>query len=108
MEYNEIIKNQKYLKDLVEFSNITEVTNLEELSEKLNGKNRKNFEQVFLISKSEIQNMIKNYSDIPIYFFKINDKDKFGRRTGKLKRRVDFEKQLTEIRETITEYNKTK
>ena len=88
--------------------NITEVTNLEELSEKLNGKNRKNFEQVFLISESEIQNMIKNYSDIPIYFFKINDKDKFGRRTGKLKRRVDFEKQLTEIRETITEYNKTK
>ena len=88
--------------------NIIEVTDLGELLEKLNGKNEKNFEQVFLISKSEIQNMIKNYSDIPIYFFKINDKDRFGRKTGKLKRRTDSEKQLTEIRETITEYNRIK
>ena len=62
LEYNEIIKNQKYLKDLMQLSNIIEVTDLGELSEKLNGKNEKNFEQVFLISKSEIQNMIKNYS----------------------------------------------
>lgn len=108
LEYNEIIKNQKYLKDLMQLSNIIEVTDLGELSEKLNGKNEKNFEQVFLISKSEIQNMIKNYSDIPIYFFKINDKDRFGRKTGKLKRRTDSEKQLTEIRETITEYNRIK
>ncbi|RRD40183.1 hypothetical protein EII29_03530 [Leptotrichia sp. OH3620_COT-345] len=108
VEYSKMVKYERNIKDILKLVNIIEYSNVENLSEKINNDETKNYEQIFIISSGEIQNLIKNYSKIPIYFFRFNDEDKSGKKKGKLKRRVDFERQLSEVREMMTEYRNMK
>lgn len=108
MEYSEMVKSRKNIKTLFEIADIVETVNLENLNKKLNNSDNDDIEQVFLLSTGEVQNLIDNYSNIPIYFFRIGKENRFGRKIGKLKRRSDFKKQLDEINKMIMEYDKYK
>ncbi|MDO5088173.1 MAG: hypothetical protein Q4D53_00145 [Leptotrichiaceae bacterium] len=104
VEQNKMSKYEKNIKDILKLVNVTEHSNVENLSEKINSSKAKNYEQIFIISSGEIQNLVKNYSKIPIYFFRFSDEDKSGKKKGKLKRRVDFEKKFSGIRGMLLEY----
>ena len=49
-----------------------------------------NFDQILIVSNDEIQNTVINYSDKPISFLKLSDRENDGKKKSKLRKMLNF------------------
>ena len=91
LEEKDILKTYNKIKKIFNFINVVRVEHLVEFK-KIISKNSNEFEQILLISSSKFTNVIKNFSDTPIYHFE-TEKEK-----GALKNRIHFLKQMIYLR----------
>ena len=97
LEEKDILKTYNKIKKIFNFINVVRVEHLVEFK-KIISKNSNEFEQILLISSSKFTNVIKNFSDTPIYHFE-TEKEK-----GALKNRIHFLKQMIYLRTMMLQH----
>ena len=65
-----------------------------------------NFDQILIVSNDEIQNTVINYSDKPISFLKLSDKETDGKKKSRFKKNAEFYNDLKIIDDMMKEYDK--
>lgn len=99
IEYSELIKNLENLKKLTKFYNIIQILSFKELENKID---TPKYEQILIISNFDITNFIKNNSNIPIFFIKIENFK------NKIKEKLYFDTKILKINKSFEIYNKFK
>ena len=97
LEEKEILKTYNKVNKIFNFINIVKVEQLDKFKKLIN-KNNNEFKQILIISSSKFVNVIKNYSEIPIYHFEIENEK------GALKNRSSFLKQMIQLRTMMIQY----
>ena len=97
LEEKEILKIYNKVSKIFNFINIVKVERLDKFK-KIITKNNDEFEQILLISSSKFISIIKNYSEIPIYHFEIENEK------GALKNKNNFLKQMIHLRTMMIQY----
>ena len=97
LEEKEILKVYNKVSKIFNFINIVKVERLDKFK-KIITKNNDEFEQILLISSSKFISIIKNYSEIPIYHFEIENEK------GALKNKNNFLKQMIHLRTMMIQY----
>ena len=97
VEENQILKS---FNKVMKFFNFLEVVKVEHLNnfKKVITRNNTGYEQVLIISNSKFLNMIRNFSDIPIFNFVL------GKEKGTLQSRTNILKQMIYLRRMMFQY----
>ena len=97
VEENQILKS---FNKVMKFFNFLEVVKVEHLNnfKKVITKNNTGYEQVLIISNSKFLNIIRNFSDIPIFNFVL------GKEKGTLQSRINILKQMIYLRRMMFQY----
>ena len=99
LEEAEILKTYNKIKKFFYFINIVKIEQLDKFKKIITrNKNIGEFEQILLISSSKFVNVIKNFSEIPIYYLEIENKK------GALKNRSSFLMQMIRLRTMMLQY----
>ena len=64
------------------------------------------FDQILIVSNDEIQNTVINYSEKPINFLKLNDRESDGRKKSRFKKNAEFYNNLKIMDKMMKEYEK--
>ena len=69
-------------------------------------KEEENFDQILIVSNDEIQNTVINYSEKPISFLKLSDREADGKKKSRFKKNAEFYNNLKIIDNMMKEYEK--
>ena len=110
LENIEISKNIENLKKISDLMNITGIYRFDEFKRELSDSSEKgkkdNFAQILIVSNDEIQNTVINYSEKPISFLKLSDKETDGKKKSRFKKNAEFYNNLKIIDNMMKEYEK--
>ena len=67
---------------------------------------KENFDQILIVSNDEIQNTVINYSEKPISFLKLSDREADGKKKSRFKKNAEFYNNLKIIDNMMKEYEK--
>ena len=110
LENTEISKNIENLKKISDLMNITGIYRFDEFKRELSDSSEKgkkdNFAQILIVSNDEIQNTVINYSEKPISFLKLSDKEIDGKKKSRFKKNAEFYNNLKIVDNMMKEYEK--
>ena len=110
LENTEISKNIEKLRKISELMDIREIYRFDEFKKEYsnlgNEEEKDYFDQVLIVSNDEIQNTVINYSEKPINFLKLNDRESDGRKKSRFKKNAEFYNDLKIIDDMMKEYEK--
>ena len=110
LENTEISKNIENLKKIPDLMDITRIYRFDKFErEQLYSDNKEeeeHFDQILIISNDEIQNTVINYSEKPISFLKLSDKEADGKKKSRFKKNAEFYNNLKIIDNMMKEYEK--
>ena len=110
LENAEISKNIENLRKISEFMDITRVYRFDnfkkEYSDLSNIAKGDYFDYILIVSNDEIQNTVINYSEKPISFLKLNDKESNGKKKSRFKKNAEFYNNLKIMDNMMKEYEK--
>lgn len=110
LENTEISKNIENLKKISDLMNITGIYRFDEFKRELSDSSEKgkkdNFAQILIVSNDEIQNTVINYSEKPISFLKLSDKEIDGKMKSRFKKNAEFYNNLKIVDNMMKEYEK--
>jgi len=110
LENIEISKNIENLKKISDLMNITGIYRFDEFKRELSDSSEKgkkdNFAQILIVSNDEIQNTVINYSEKPISFLKLSDKETDGKKKSRFKKNAEFYNNLKIVDNMMKEYEK--
>ena len=110
LENIEISKNIENLRKISELMDIREIYRFDEFKKEYsnlgNEEEKDYFDQVLIVSNDEIQNTVINYSDKPISFLKLSDRENDGKKKSKFKKNAEFYNDLKIIDDMMKEYEK--
>ena len=99
LEEAEILKTYNRIKEFFNFINIVKIEQLDKFKKVITKtRNTNEFEQILLISSSKFVNVIKNFSEIPIYHLEIENEK------GALKNRSAILIQMIRLRTMMLQY----
>ena len=110
LENTEISKNIENLRKIPDLMDITRVYRFDEFKrEQLysgDKEEKENFDQILIVSNDEIQNTVINYSEKPISFLKLSDRETDGKKKSRFKKNAEFYNNLKIIDNMMKEYEK--
>ena len=110
LENTEISKNIENLKKIPDLMDITRIYRFDKFErEQLYSDNKEeeeHFDQILIVSNDEIQNTVINYSEKPISFLKLSDRENDGKKKSKFKKNAEFYNDLKIIDDMMKEYEK--
>ena len=110
LENTEISKNIENLKKRPDLMDITRIYRFDEFKREQSDSAKKgkkdNFDQILIVSNDEIQNTVINYSDKPISFLKLSDRETDGKKKSRFKKNAEFYNNLKIIDNMMKEYEK--
>lgn len=110
LENTEISKNIENLRKISDLMEIIEIYKFDEFKREyldLDDKEEKDyFDQILIVSNDEIQNTVINYSEKPISFLKLSDRESNGRKKSRFKKNAEFYNNLKIINSMMKEYEK--
>ena len=110
LENTEISKNIEKLRKISELMDIREIYRFDEFKKEYsnlgNEEEKDYFDQVLIVSNDEIQNTVINYSEKPINFLKLNDRESDGRKKSRFKKNAEFYNNLEIMDKMMKEYEK--
>jgi len=110
LENTEISKNIENLRKISDLLEITEIYKFDEFKREyldLDDKEEKDyFDQILIVSNDEIQNTVINYSEKPISFLKLSDRESNGRKKSRFKKNAEFYNNLKIMDNMMKEYGK--
>ena len=110
LENTEISKNIENLRKISDLLEITEIYKFDEFKREyldLDDKEEKDyFDQILIVSNDEIQNTVINYSEKPISFLKLSDRESNGRKKSRFKKNAEFYNNLKIMDNMMKEYKK--
>ena len=110
LENTEISKNIKNLRKISDLMEIIEIYKFDEFKREyldLDDKEEKDyFDQILIVSNDEIQNTVINYSEKPISFLKLSDRESNGRKKSRFKKNAEFYNNLKIMDNMMKEYKK--
>ena len=110
LENIEISKNIENLRKISELMDIIRIYRFDEFKREQSNSAKKgkkdNFDQILIVSNDEIQNTVINYSDKPISFLKLSDRENDGKKKSKFKKNAEFYNDLKIIDDMMKEYEK--
>ena len=110
LENTEISKNIEKLRKISELMNIREIYRFDEFKKEYsnlgNEEEKDYFDQFLIVSNDEIQNTVINYSEKPINFLKLNDRESDGRKKSRFKKNAEFYNNLKIMDKMMKEYEK--
>lgn len=110
LENIEISKNIENLRKISDLMDITRIYRFDEFKREQSDSAKKgkkdNFDQILIVSNDEIQNTVINYSDKPISFLKLSDKETDGKKKSRFKKNAEFYNDLKIIDDMMKEYEK--
>lgn len=110
LENTEISKNIENLRKISEFMNITGVYRFDDFKKEYSDlsdiKKEDYFDYILIVSNDEIQNTVINYSEKPISFLKLNDKESNGKKKSRFKKNAEFYNNLKIMDNMMKEYEK--
>ena len=110
LENTEISKNIENLKKRPDLMDITRIYRFDEFKRKQlysgDKEEEDNFDQILIVSNDEIQNTVINYSDKPISFLKLSDRETDGKKKSRFKKNAEFYNNLKIIDNMMKEYEK--
>ena len=110
LENIEISKNIENLRKISDLMDITRIYRFDEFKREQSNSAKKgkkdNFDQILIVSNDEIQNTVINYSDKPISFLKLSDKETDGKKKSRFKKNAEFYNDLKIIDDMMKEYEK--
>ena len=110
LENTEISKNIENLKKIPDLMDITRIYRFDEFErEQLYSDNKEeeeHFDQILIVSNDEIQNTVINYSEKPISFLKLSDREADGKKKSRFKKNAEFYNNLKIIDNMMKEYEK--
>ena len=110
LENTEISKNIENLRKISDLLEIREIYKFDEFKREyldLEDKEEKDyFDQILIVSNDEIQNTVINYSEKPINFLKLNDRESDGRKKSRFKKNAEFHNNLKIMDNMMKEYEK--
>jgi len=106
----EISKNIENLRKISEFMDIIGVYRFDnfkkEYSDLSDIAKEDYFDYILIVSNDEIQNTVINYSEKPISFLKLNDKESNGKKKSRFKKNAEFYNNLKIMDNMMKEYGK--
>ena len=110
LENTEISKNIENLKKIPDLMDITRIYRFDEFKRKQlysgDKEEEENFDQILIVSNDEIQNTVINYSEKPISFLKLSDKEADGKKKSRFKKNAEFYNNLKIMDNMMKEYEK--
>lgn len=110
LENTEISKNIENLKKISDLMDITRIYRFDKFErEQLYSDNKEeeeHFDQILIVSNDEIQNTVINYSEKPISFLKLSDREADGKKKSRFKKNAEFYNNLKIIDNMMKEYEK--
>ena len=110
LENIEISKNIENFRKISELMDIIRIYRFDEFKREQSNSAKKgkkdNFDQILIVSNDEIQNTVINYSDKPISFLKLSDRENDGKKKSKFKKNAEFYNDLKIIDDMMKEYDK--
>jgi putative 235 kDa rhoptry protein len=110
LENTEISKNIENLRKISEFMNITGVYRFDDFKKEYSDLSDiakgDYFDYILIVSNGEIQNTVINYSEKPISFLKLNDKESNGKKKSRFKKNAEFYNNLKIMDNMMKEYEK--
>ena len=110
LENTEISKNIENLRKISEFMNITGVYRFDDFKKEYSDLSDiakgDYFDYILIVSNGEIQNTVINYSEKPISFLKLNDKESNGKKKSRFKKNAEFYNNLKIMDNMMKEYGK--
>ena len=110
LENIEISKNIENLRKISELMDIIRIYRFDEFKREQSNSAKKgkkdNFDQILIVSNDEIQNTVINYSDKPISFLKLSDRETDGKKKSRFKKNAEFYNNLKIIDNMMKEYEK--
>ena len=110
LENTEISKNIENLKKIPDLMDITRIYRFDKFErEQLYSDNKEeeeHFDQILIVSNDEIQNTVINYSEKPISFLKLSDKETDGKKKSRFKKNAEFYNNLKIVDNMMKEYEK--
>lgn len=110
LENIEISKNIENLRKISDLMEIIEIYKFDEFKREyldLDDKEEKDyFDQILIVSNDEIQNTVINYSEKPISFLKLSDRENNGRKKSRFKKNAEFYNNLKIIDNMMKKYEK--
>ena len=110
LENTEISKNIENLRKISEFMDIIGVYRFDnfkkEYSDLSDIAKEDYFDYILIVSNDEIQNTVINYSEKPISFLKLNDKESNGKKKSRFKKNAEFYNNLKIMDNMMKEYGK--
>ena len=101
LEQKEILKTYNEIKKIFNFLDIVKVELLEDFK-KIIMRNNNTYEQILLVSSSKYINVIKNFSEMSIYHFEIENINK----KGMLRKKSQFLLKMINLRNMMIQYQK--
>ena len=110
LENTEISKNIENLRKISDLMDVTRIYRFDEFKREQSDSGKKgkedNFDQILIVSNDEIQNTVINYSDKPISFLKLSDRETDGKKKSRFKKNAEFYNNLKIIDNMMKEYEK--
>lgn len=110
LENTEISKNIENLRKIPDLMDITRVYRFDEFKKEQlysgDKEEKENFDQILIVSNDEIQNTVINYSEKPISFLKLSDRETDGKKKSRFKKNAEFYNNLKIIDNMMKEYEK--
>ena len=110
LENTEISKNIENLRKIPDLMDITRIYRFDKFErEQLYSDNKEeeeHFDQILIVSNDEIQNTVINYSEKPISFLKLSDRETDGKKKSRFKKNAEFYNNLKIIDNMMKEYEK--
>ena len=110
LENTEISKNIENLKKIPDLMDITRIYRFDEFKRKQlysgDKEEEEHFDQILIVSNDEIQNTVINYSEKPISFLKLSDREADGKKKSRFKKNAEFYNNLKIIDNMMKEYEK--
>ena len=110
LENTEISKNIENLRKISDLMDVTRIYRFDEFKKEQSDSVKKgkedNFDQILIVSNDEIQNTVINYSDKPISFLKLSDRETDGKKKSRFKKNAEFYNNLKIIDNMMKEYEK--
>jgi putative 235 kDa rhoptry protein len=110
LENTEISKNIENLRKIPDLMDITRIYRFDEFKRKQlysgDKEEKENFDQILIVSNDEIQNTVINYSEKPISFLKLSDREADGKKKSRFKKNAEFYNNLKIMDNMMKEYEK--
>ena len=110
LENTEISKNIENLRKIPDLMDITRIYRFDEFKRKQlysgDKEEEENFDQILIVSNDEIQNTVINYSEKPISFLKLSDREADGKKKSRFKKNAEFYNNLKIMDNMMKEYEK--